>query len=62
MLLKNQSVGIEIDGIKRPRIIDADTEQRRLEINERVYTASEQGKNSGVVTAGSEQLQGIIYT
>jgi len=62
MLWKNQRVGIEIEYIKRPCFIDADTEQRRLEIDERVYTASEQGKNSGVVTAGSEQLQGIIYT
>ena len=61
MLWKNQSVGIEIDGIKRPRFIDADTEQRRLEIKERVYTASGQGKKSGVVAAGSEQIQSIIY-
>ena len=44
MLWKNQSVGIEIENIKRPCFIDADTEQRRLEIDERVYTASEQGK------------------
>jgi len=47
MLWKNQRVGIEIEYIKRPCFIDADTEQRRLEIDERVYTASEQGKNQG---------------